>query len=206
MKMQFHAIRLAAMQFGDLDPRDHACFLYRRLFRSLFGCTQSHVRQLWNTIDEEIQELPYNHIGWCLATLYFLRCNPTMDQLAGLIRKNPVTLRKHVWEFVAHFAALEMVRDHRRYPWLSWTDPADIVQLSVRRQIEHVRLMTAHPELLVARPDPPRGTHPIVLDVSSDISTTDDDDDDSTVHGTTITATTAPPLPLTQPSPDQVGE
>jgi hypothetical protein len=113
MKMQFQAIRLAAMQFGDLDPRDQDTFVYsRRLFPSLFGCTQSHVRYLWNTIDDEIEELPYNHIGWMLATLYFLRFNPTMDELAVIVRKSTVTIHKHVWNFVYCLSSLEMVHDH----------------------------------------------------------------------------------------------
>jgi hypothetical protein len=76
----------------------------------------------WNTIDGKVQELNYCHIGWMLASLYLLCCNPTMDKLSVMLHKNLVTIRKHVWEFIGHLAALDMVREHGTYPWLTWTD------------------------------------------------------------------------------------
>jgi hypothetical protein len=143
MKVNYLAIRKAAMRFGNLDPRDHDCFSYRRSFRSLFGCNQTHVKHLWNTIDTEIKELPFTHIGWLMTALYFLRCYPTFDELAVIVGKNTVTIRKHVWEFIDHLASLEMVRDHKTYPWLTWTDPANIVQLAIRKRIANVAIITS---------------------------------------------------------------
>lgn len=163
MKITFTGIRLAAMHFGSLlDPRDYNTSVYRRNFRSLFGCNQSHVMQLWNTIDQEIVDLRFDHVGWMLAALYFLRCYPTIDEIAIKLGKNQVTVRKHIWQFVDHIATLDVVRDHRRYPWLTWTDPANIVQLAIRQRIKNLRrisgLIERHNNELESaqppRPDP----------------------------------------------------
>jgi hypothetical protein len=162
MKITFPAIRAAALQFGQLlDPREHDTFTYRRYFRSLFGCNVTHVRYLWNTIDSEIMELRFDHIGWLLASLYFLRCYPTFDELSVKLGKNQVTVRKHVWRFVDYLATLDLVRRRSGglYPWLTWTDPANIVQIAIRKRISNIRRISAvvdqhHEHERHHRPDP----------------------------------------------------
>jgi hypothetical protein len=132
-----------------------------------------------------------------LASLYFFRCNPTMDELAVILRKNTVTIRKHVWEFIGHLAALEMVSDHGTYPWLTWTDPANIVQIACSKHLANLRRMTSHPHL---RADPPLSQRDAIDTVPADDDDSSDDESDAPIpQPVTIDA-------IVVPLPDQVGE
>ena len=105
----FLAIGLSIAGFG---PERLSRRTQEKHFKEMYGCLPVVVQHIWYDLKGKIPEkAKIDHLFWAL---FFLKRYPTSGEMAGRLKKDPVTLRKWIWSII--FGLQELKAEKIRFP------------------------------------------------------------------------------------------
>ncbi len=141
MRITAAAVRQMATQFGSgLDDPIYNRYTWHRRFKALFGASVVHVRDMFNLINDEIEEQNCANAIWMMTALHWMRAYPTIDALATQLGHDEKTVRKWIWRHVDLMARLELVCTSYEITYECIpSHPTKPKQRRIRHHINHFR-------------------------------------------------------------------